>query len=222
MPTGPVTGVEILGLAAAGVVAVIDWVAVARSDRHLEGMAKPGVIAVLLVTVLLSDPSASPLSLLLGAALVGSLMGDLFLLPPERFADGLLAFFGAHLAYLAAFILIGSLRADLGALGLGLGVVMVATVGRAILRGAMGSGLGPKVAAYLAVIVAMATVATASGLILAALGAWFFVLSDAVLGWDRFVAGPPASPRGALTRRLAIIVSYHVAQLLLVAAVLSA
>ena len=67
----------------------------------------------------------------------------------------------------------------------------------------------------------MATAATASGLILAALGAWFFVVSDAVLGWDRFAAPPPASPRAGRARRLAIIVFYHVAQLLLVAAVLS-
>jgi uncharacterized membrane protein YhhN len=217
-----VTPIGVAGLAVAALIAVVDWVAVGRADQRLERIAKPAVMGILIVTVLLSDPSASTRSLLLAAALVASLMGDLFLLTPERFADGLLAFFGAHLAYLALFLTIAPLHADLGLLGLGLGAVMAATVGRSILRGAITAGIGAKVAAYLAVIIAMATAATASGLILAGVGAWLFVLSDTILGWDRFVAGPPASPNAARARRLAIIVSYHVAQLLLVAAVLSA
>ena len=215
------TAVATAGLAVAGVIAVVDWVAVGRADRRIERVAKPAVMAALIATVLLSDPSASTRSLLLAAALVASLMGDLFLLSPERFADGLLAFFGAHLAYLALFVTIGPLHAGLGVLGLALGVLMVATVGRAILRGAIEAGIGAKVAAYLAVIVAMAMAATASGLALAALGAWLFVISDAVLGWDRFATPPPASTQAGRARRLTIIVFYHVAQLLLVAAALA-
>jgi uncharacterized membrane protein YhhN len=216
-----VTNIVELGLATAGVIALADWVAIVRADERLERVAKPAVMVVLIATVLISDPSASTRSLLLGAALFGSLMGDLLLLPPERFEAGLVAFLGAHLAYLAVFATLGPLRLDLAILGLAIGLVIVATVGRAILRGAIGAGIGAKVAAYLAVIVAMATAATSSGLVLAGLGAWLFVASDAVLGWDRFAAAPASSPAARTSRRLAVMVSYHVAQLLLVAAVLS-
>jgi uncharacterized membrane protein YhhN len=66
----------------------------------------------------------------------------------------------------------------------------------------------------------MAIAATASGNLVAAAGAWLFVASDTLLGWDRFAAAPTSSSRDAAIRRLAVIVPYHAAQLLLAVAVL--
>jgi len=221
-PDGYVTTIALAGLAAAGVAALVDWYAVARGDLRLERIAKPLVMAILIVAVLVSDPSASSRSLLLAVALAASMTGDLLLLPPERFTYGLIAFFVAHLAYLAVFLLLGPLHADRAAIGVLVAAVVLAVVGRGILAGATGAGMRRPVAAYLAVILLMAVAATATGSIPATIGAWAFVTSDAILGWDRFASAAPHSVREARGRRLAVIVTYHVAQLLLTAAVLAA
>ena len=216
------TSLELVGLGMAAAFAVIDWVAVARDDSRLERVAKPAVMAALIVTVLLSDPNASSRSLLLAVALAASMVGDLLLLPPERFTQGLIAFFVAHLAYLGVFLFLAPLRLDRGVIAIVVGLGVLAVVGRGILAGATTAGLGRPVAAYLAAILVMAVVATATGSLLGTVGAWAFVASDAILGWDRFVAAAPGSIRARRSRRLAVIVPYHVGQLLLTAAVLAA
>lgn len=60
--------------------------------------------------------------------------------------------------------------------------------------------------------------ATRTGLPVAVAGAWLFVASDATLGWDRFAAPEPPTPRDAAIRRLAVIVPYHLGQALLLVA----
>ena len=65
------------------------------------------------------------------------------------------------------------------------------------------------VIAYMLVIGFMMGSAIASGMTSAVIGALLFMLSDSLIAWNRFVA-PFASAR------LAIIVTYHVGQLLLV------
>ena len=80
--------------------------------------------------------------------------------------------------------------------------------------------MGGPVVAYFGAICLMAIAATASGSSLAAAGAWLFVASDTVLGWDRFAAPPAASRAAAARRRVAVIVTYHAAQVLLTVAVL--
>ena len=216
------TSLEIVGVGLAATFAVIDWIAVASGDVRLERLAKPAVMAALIVTVLLSDPDASTRSLLLAVALGASLAGDLLLLPPERFTYGLIAFFAAHVAYLAVFVLVGHLRADLAAAGAVVALVVLLGIGRAILAGATAVGMRRPVAGYLAAILLMAIAATATGSLPATIGAWAFVTSDAILGWDRFAAAAPGSASAARSRRLAVIVTYHGAQLLLTAAVLAA
>ena len=214
------TPVALAGVALAGIFAVIDWTAVARSDDRLERIAKPAVIAPLIVAVLLSDPEASTRSFLLALALGASVTGDLLLLPPGRFLHGLGAFFVAHLAYLAVF-LFGPLRSEPAAIAVVAAVAVGLVAGRPILAGATRAGLRRPVAGYLAAILLMAIAATASGSPVAAAGAWLFVASDAILGWDRFAAQPAATPRAGVVRRLAVIVPYHAAQLMLTAALLS-
>lgn len=65
------------------------------------------------------------------------------------------------------------------------------------------------VTAYLAVSVVMVALAGGTGYLLTLLGALIFLLSDAILGLDRFVA-----PRARAS--LVVIVSYHIAQALIV------
>lgn len=206
-------------IAAAACFAAADWAAVARADQLFERIAKPAVIVALFAAVILAGPGISPVRWLLVVALAASLAGDWLLLPPGQFVGGLAAFLVAHLAYLGLFLLAGPRPEPATAGALAMAVVFV-TVGRRIVAGAAGADLAGPVAAYLAAIGAMAVAATATGVPLAAAGAWLFVVSDAVLGWDRFVAAAPPSRRAAAIRRLAIIVPYHLAQVLLTVAVL--
>lgn len=206
-------------LAAALCFAAADWVAVARRDVLFERIAKPAVIVALFLAVVLAGPGDSTIRWLLVVALGASLAGDWLLLPPGNFVGGLAAFLVAHLAYLALFVLAGPQPEPAAAAALVMALVFV-TVGRRIVVGAGSEDLAGPVAAYLAAIGAMAVAATAAGSLLAAAGAWLFVASDAVLGWDRFVAARPASARLAAIRRLAVIVPYHLGQLLLTIAVL--
>ena len=151
-------------------------------------------------------------------------MAVLVLFSPERqtspadIAIGfVVAFLVAQLAYLAAFV---QLRG--GPIGLVVGILLafglVLTVGREIVDGARKARLEVAVAVYLAAICGMAITATRTGNLPAIAGAWLFVASDSVLGWDRFAARPAASEREARTRRLAVMVTYHLGQVLLVVA----
>ena len=197
-------------LAIAAVAAIADWAAIAGGRLRLEYVAKPLVTFLLVAAALVAgsgNPDARPwLVLALGASLVG----DVFLLPAGSFPLGLLAFLVAQLAYLGAFVN-GSgdpLPFAAGAAG---AVVLVGTLGRAIVRGAP-RALRPAVVVYLAAICLMAIAASRTGRPIAIAGAWLFVASDSVLGWDRFAAGAPGSKREAVIRRLAVMVPYHVAQ----------
>ncbi len=203
----------LLGLAA--VAAAIDWAAVAGSRLAVERVAKPAVLVLLLAAAVVLepiDPAVRPWLLL---ALAASLVGDVLLLPPGRFTGGLAAFLVAQLAYLVAFVQLPG-HPILAAVGIGIAFVVVVFVGRAIVDGARPSRLALPVAAYLAAICGMAITATRTGVPAVVLGAWIFVASDATLGWDRFAAPEPGSPREASLRRLAVMVTYHVGQVLLV------
>ena len=86
-------------LVAFGVFALLDWLAVSRGIRALEYVAKPATLLALLAYAAFGH--ASPW---LVAALVFSLLGDIFLmLPADLFLAGLAAFLIAHLAYIGAF-----------------------------------------------------------------------------------------------------------------------
>ena len=201
------------------VAALVDWVAVFKGGARwirVERIAKPLVPALLAVAFLawpeasMAVPAVRPWVVI---ALVASLVGDVLLLPPGRLAGGLLAFLLAHLAYLAAFVQLPGSVPWLVA-GLVAAVVVAATVGRALVLAARGAGLAAPVAAYLVVICAMAVAATRTGMPAAIVGAWLFVTSDTLLGWGTF-RGPESR-----TGRVAVIVTYHLAQLLLVVALL--
>lgn len=199
------------------VVAVLDWRAVVRGDQRTERWAKPAVVVGLGVVALLAGAGGTTTGRWVLLALALGLVGDVLLLPgPDRFVPGLLAFLLGHLAWVAACVSVGLGVPALGWVGLGvLSVALVA--GRHILPAAHrdgGAALAGAVAAYMLVIGTMAVVGWATGRLLVGLGASLFVASDTVLAIGRFVrqhrwTGP------------VVMVTYHLAQALLVAGLLS-
>jgi len=191
-------------LAAFAVLAVFDWVAVAKRWTRAEYVAKPGALLALLGYAA-TGAHGSPWLL---AALVCSLAGDVFLmLPRDLFLAGLSAFFAAHLAYITAIP---------GAIGprlVWLAVVLAATtpISTRLLRAVSDVRLRGAVAAYMLAIATMVSSAVAVGSGPATAGALLFFASDTLLGWNRFV-------RPLANARVAIIVTYHLGQLGLAAA----
>jgi uncharacterized membrane protein YhhN len=199
--------------------AVVDWYAVARQDRRTETWAKPATLVALIVAALVLGATDTAAGLWLLVALVLGLAGDVFLLGDSdtRFRLGLAAFLVGHVAFVVSF-----LRLGLDAPGwqwlawLVLFVCLIATrrvVPATFLRG--GRALALPVALYTVVIGAMVIVAFATGEPAIAVGATIFAASDTILAVDRFVAPRPWAP-------VAVMVTYHVGQALIVAGVLAA
>ncbi|MFM8973030.1 MAG: lysoplasmalogenase [Actinomycetota bacterium] len=193
--------------------AVVDWVAVARDDRRIEKIAKPAALAALVVAAVTLDPAvgAADRRVWFTVALVFSLVGDVALmLDSDRFVVGLGAFLVAHVAYIVGFW-IDPPAAGAVLVALGVTAVVMAPLALRIV-GAVGAsepGLRTPVAVYITVISAMVVSASASGNGLAALGAVTFAASDTLIAWNRFVRPFRASG-------VAIMVTYHLAQLALV------
>jgi uncharacterized membrane protein YhhN len=200
------------------VCAVVDWYAVARADRRTETWAKPATLVALIVAALVlgaADSSAGRW-LLVGLAL--GLAGDVFLLEKSdtRFRLGLASFLVGHLAFVVAFTRLGLDPAGWSWLwGPVMFACLVAT--RHVLPGAMlqgGRALALPVAVYTVVIGAMVILAFDTGEPLIAAGAAVFAASDSVLAVDRFVRPMPWAP-------VAVMVTYHLGQALIVAGVLA-
>lgn len=193
-----------LPLALFALFALVDWIAVARDRQALEWLAKPAALAALLLWAG-TGAAGSPWLL---AALLFSLLGDVYLMMPANlFVPGLASFLIGHLAYVM------DLDASPGARAAWMLAVLVATGPLAVrlFRGIPSLALRGAVGSYMLVISVMIASAIASGNRVAAAGAVLFGLSDSLIGWTRFVRSFPGG-------RLAIIVTYHVGQLLLVAA----
>jgi uncharacterized membrane protein YhhN len=203
-------------LAATAVVALLDWIAVARGWVRVEYAAKPLTMVGLLGVALTIDPAYSDMRAAFAIALACSLIGDVFLmLPSDRFVAGLAAFLAAHLAYTAGFVLGPGSRGEflLGAL---ITAVVAAPLGVRLLRAVRRSvpAVVTPVMAYLVVISVMVAAATGWGNAWAVAGAWLFFVSDALIAETRFVRAIPAGS-------VAIIVTYHLGQALLVLSLIS-
>ena len=206
-------GLTITLLVAAAVVALVDWLAVARNDRRTEYVAKPLTMVVLIGAALVLDPADGTARTWFVAALALSLLGDVFLMMPgDRFVPGLGSFLLAHVAYIVGLVVLG-----VSGPGFLAGVVIVG-VGLPLLAprilGAIGdsddTGLAVPVGAYMGVISLMVVAAGASGSPVALAGAVSFYVSDALIAWTRFVADIPHG-------RVLVMVTYHAAQFALVA-----
>jgi uncharacterized membrane protein YhhN len=194
--------------------AVLDWIAVARRPRaaRLEYVAKPATLAFLTGVALTIDPADDAQRAWFVVALCFSLVGDVFLmLPGDAFVAGLASFLLGHLAYVVGFAQLDPAVPSLAVAAIVVALVAIPLAGR-LARGARSSGqqrVVVPVLAYVAVIGLMVTFALATGNVVAAAGALLFMASDALIGWTRFVSALRGAP-------LAIIVTYHLGQVLLV------
>jgi uncharacterized membrane protein YhhN len=205
-----VTDLARVAFAVAAVLAVLNWVAVARRFKPLEYLAKPSVMVALAVAALAFD-TADPRRWVFVAALAFSMLGDVFLmLPSDRFLFGVGAFFLAHIAYIVGLRMDSSAALSLFAGVLVVGAFAV-TVGRHIVLAVRKQApeLATPVSAYVAVISVMVASAIATKNPYAAAGAVIFMASDTLIAWNRFVQALPWAP-------VTIMVTYHVGQGLLV------
>lgn len=191
--------------------AAIDWVAVHHGHRPVEYVFKPLTLVVLTATALALDPADPTVRAWFVAGLVLSLAGDvLLMLPGDHFVPGLGAFLLAHVAYVVGLAAAGldplGVLAGLLVVGAAFGLVGTRLVGA--LRATRSELAGP-VTAYMAVISAMVVCAFGTGDGVAIAGAVLFYASDALIGWGRFV-------RPVDWGRLAVMVTYHLGQVLLV------
>ncbi len=196
-------------LAAAMVAAVGNWVAVVRKAPLGIYVCKPLTLALMTASAVVLDPTSDAVRAWFVVALVLSLFGDVFLmLPRDAFVAGLGSFLLAHVAYVVGF----NLESEGNWLLAIPAVVIVAILGVRLVRGIRASGhpglVGPVVA-YVLTILVMVCSALASGNALGAIGAVLFMVSDSLIGEQRFVRPRAWQP-------LAIMVTYHLAQALLV------
>ena len=196
-------------MVAAGVAAVGNWVSVARHHQRGIYVSKPLTLLLMIGAAITLDPVSSSMRAWFLVALAFSLAGDVFLmLPTDAFIAGLASFLLAHVAYV-----VGINQSSDGHWLLAIPVALVAAVlGNRLVRGIRAKGhpeLVVPVAAYVLTILAMVSSAVASGNVVGAIGALLFMTSDALIGESRFVHARTWQP-------VAIMVTYHVAQGLLV------
>jgi uncharacterized membrane protein YhhN len=195
-------------LGAAAVLAVLDWIAIARHLRRLELVSKPGATLALAGVAATLDPAFGDTRTVFVVALLASTVGDVFLmLPGDRFVPGLGSFAVAQFLYTAGFALHGGSAADylVGAVVVAFLVVPLSVHFVRALRRCGPPGLVAPVLAYMGVIGAMAASAIASRNAFAIVGALLFVASDSLIAETRFVR----ARRGA---GMAIMVTYYLAQ----------
>jgi uncharacterized membrane protein YhhN len=206
------------------VTALVDWLAVARGWRPLEYFAKPAVMVLLLVWLLVSMPGGSA-PVWFAAGIGCSLVGDvLLMLPRSRVMQGGLAFLLAHLAYTTGFNLVPP-TASLPGILVGLAVTLLSwQLYRRLAAGAYRNDR--RMAALILIYTIAITLMLISALLnlfkagwilqaalLVSLGAMSFYLSDSLLAWNRFVT---PSRYG----RLPEMITYHLGQILIISGVI--
>jgi uncharacterized membrane protein YhhN len=212
----------LLALAVCG--AVADWVVIAVDGKNrarvrwlTKGLA-PAFLVLALALHVVERPKPSWSVTIAAFGLCLCLLGDYLILDSKRFIPGMIAFGGAHVVLIAAFFAdqFWDARADDRTLFSGriisIAVIVVAASvpGRKILGAAVRAHHGLAVVIYMVAITAMVFIAgmhtPAPYGWFAFVGACLFYVSDAVLGWRRFVTQAP-SGRGDL----AVMIPYHAA-----------
>ena len=195
--------------------AALDWVAVQLRLFRIEYVAKPLTLAALVVAAALAD--LGPAQPWIVAGLACGLIGDIALMRSDKdradpaFLAGLGAFLVGHVAYIVGFLRQGVRSIDVLAGLLIVGGLFVLVM-PAVLRGAAersGRAFAGIVAGYGGAVGAMAVCAIGTGLVTPAIGGGLFAVSDSTLGYQRFVRRVPYGD-------LLVIVTYHVAQFLIV------
>ena len=206
---------QTLGIAAALAVGSAHIVARYRGASTVAGFLK--AIPILLLVLLVAAepvPVSDAYRWLVAGALVFSMAGDIFLVVPGRFRAGLASCLLAHVLYVVAFAPpAGTTAASLMVL---LPFVAFAGAMLAVLWPHLGRDRAPVVV-YVSVITLMGWRAALRALdpatpspsdTLALAGALFFMASDGVLAYDRFVRGFALAPAIIMT-------TYYAAQVLI-------
>lgn len=215
------TGLTLALLVLAAPVALVNWVGTATDDRRLVWAAKPTTLVLLVLAALAIDADDPTVRLWFVIGLVLSLAGDVFLMLPEDtdlplppFLLGLASFLLGHVAYVVG------MASDLDSWAfVVVGLLVVAAAGGVVAPRIVGGvrrsspDLVVPVLAYMAVISVMVVFSFGRGVALGIVGALLFYASDAILAWNRFV-----SP--SRTLQIAVMVTYHLAQLGLVLSLL--
>jgi uncharacterized membrane protein YhhN len=209
------TATVVLLLAMTLTVAVLDWVAVGLANKGLEYLAKPGTMVLLIATVLAMEPTNTTARWCFVVALVFSMVGDIFLMLPDRerfFVFGLGAFLIGHLAYVPGLVLL-SFSPVAFLVGLAFVVVAMATIGRRVVGAVQEAqpDLLVPVIVYMGVISLMVACAFATTKPVAIIGALLFYGSDSMIAWNGFV-------KPFRRADVAIMITYHLGQIGLVLA----
>lgn len=211
--------------AAGGMLIISDWAAVFFEKYRWRWLTKTGAMLCLIAAYTLSGGWQT--SSWFGMGLIFSLGGDTFLLlPPRYFLAGLAAFFLAQLSYILAFhhppapLWINHL------LSAGVLLIVALVAFRRVLAVLPAESRAKRlqwaILLYILAISAMVYSALAtlwnpawplSAAWLAVAGAIFFYFSDWTLANQRFI-------RTTRSGRLIVMITYHLAQVLLVAAFL--
>lgn len=201
--------------------AILDWYAVYKGWKKFEYFLKP-LTMVLLFIFLLTSTGLQGIALWFGIGIILSMAGDIFLmLPKEQFIAGLVAFLLAHIAYiigfnqtLPPFNMIGLVWAVL------LGII-AAQLYKQIAAGLVKQkkeNLQKPVLAYTGVITIMLLSALLTlshpdwdsrAAITVSIGAALFMLSDAILAWNKFV-------QPIKNGRVMNMAAYHLGQIVLI------
>jgi uncharacterized membrane protein YhhN len=191
-------------LALAVPVALANWWSRARDDAGLERLTKPTVTVLIAAAALLLEPASPAMRAWFVVALVLCLVGDVLLLPVERFVPGLAAFLAAHVAFTVGFAAGGLPHVKWAGFALIVLPVPLALVGLRVIRGATRTSpkLAKPVALYLGAISLMLVLAIAHANPWGIVGAALFLVSDGLLGWNKFVTRLAWAP-------VAIMATYH-------------
>ena len=206
--------------------AAADWFAVARGRKKMRAVTKPGAMLVLIAGFSLAGGWGGQ-GYWFGMGLIFSLLGDVFLLlPPSFFIFGLAGFLVAHLFYIIGFSqglpVITWYKVVLVLIFIAFDAWGFGRLRRAILKRPRDRRLQYPVLFYILVITIMVLSAIGTlfradwswtAAVMASLGALLFFASDFTLSSDRF-AGPVKGGR------VIVIVTYHLAQVLIATAVL--
>ncbi|MDN5794977.1 MAG: lysoplasmalogenase [Intrasporangium sp.] len=212
------THVSLLSVAL-GITALLNWGAVVRDDHVVQRITKPTFMLLLggLAWSLYTDqpPADAPLVSPLLAGLGLSLVGDVLLLTATelRFRFGLLAFLGAHVAYVWTLATVpGRGGFPWPALPALLVVLyLYGRFGRHVVRRAGRDRYAVFV--YVLALATLVVLAAVKGDWVVLAGCLLFLVSDTILGHDRFVHERRWAP-------LAVITTYHAAQVLIVVGLL--
>lgn len=171
-------------------------------------LLKPGTMLWIILIAITYLPQAGGWGWWVLVGLLFSIAGDIFLMLPNRFMQGLVAFFLAHLCYITAFPFSWHLGQALGITAILL-LLSLWFFYRLLphLRHSNEKKLPIAVLLYILVISIMLWKAVLTGNYLLIAGAILFYISDAILAWNRFV-------RSMNWAKYAVITTYYTAQYL--------